>query len=666
MNSKTIFFCCLVLLLSFTSSALFAQNGPTKFGKISKSDFELPPSELIEGAHAVRLFDFGFLDYRFRDGFNTNFVRHYRTMILDDQGLDWADIEISYYQNYNAKERVGAVKAIVYNLENGQITKTKLENRDVFDEKVDKNNLRKKFALPNVKAGSIVEVKYEVSSGFWYALDPWLFQRSIPVLHSELELRIPEYFIFNTNFKGYEFGKLTTNDKSAVSRKFLLGAGQSVDCQYNDYHWVAENIPAFTTEAYITTAKNYLGRVEFELARTNFPNSFNESYTTSWGAIAQQLAESDDFGGTVAKSQFLKNEAAHLLGDATSTSEKVIKLYEGAKKLVKWDKKYRRFASVTDVRKAIQTGLGNSAEVNFTLTCLLKAAGLDAYPVLVSTRNHGYINQYLPSFDQFNHVVSAVKVDDGHLILDATDPLVPANFMPKQCLNNNGFMLVGNKFSWVSLKAREKYKLAVQAQFKLAEDGTITGQIKEARSGYAGHRFRQAYYSEGGEEEYLKELQDRVEGLTINEHEFKNEDNIYKRAEANYQVELLDKVMAAGDMIYFSPMLYYALDENPFKLQERKYPVDYGHPYEEIYVMSFELPEGFTVEELPEVQNIALPEKAGKFTYTAKQLENKVQLSVRFKIDNPFFNFEQYPYLKEFYNQIVEKEAEQVVLKRKT
>lgn len=668
MNTKTVLLCGLLLVVSTLSYPIFSQQGPQKFGKISKEDFEIPAIPIVEGAHAIRLFDYAFLEYRYLtgSGFTTNMNRHFRTMILDDEGLDWADIEIALYQNYRARERVGSVKAFVYNLEDGRITKTKLDNKDIFDEKVDKNNIRKKFALPNVKAGSIVEVKYELNSEFWYTLDPWLFQQAIPVLHSEFEIRIPEYFIFNTNFKGYEFGQLTTNDKGLGSGRLSLGGGDGVDCHFNEYHWVAENVPAFTSEAYITTAKNYLGRVEFELARTNFPNSFNESYTTSWEAIAQQLSEADDFGGTVARPQFIKEQALQMVGDASTPEEKIVLLYEGAKQLVKWNKKYARFASVGQIKEAMKAGLGNSAEVNFALTTLFRAGGLEAYPVLVSTRSHGYINQYLPSFDQFNHVITAVKVGDGYLVLDATDPLVPANFMPRSCLNGQGFMLIGNQYSWVSLKSRDKYKLAIQGKFQLSQDGTIIGEIKEAHNGYAGHRFRKSFYGEGGAKDYVTELENSVEGLQIKEHEFKNEDNIYKRAEANYQVEITDKVMAAGDMMYFSPMLYYAVDENPFKLAERKYPVDFAHPYEEIYVMSFEIPEGFAIEELPEVQQIALPEKAGKFTYTVREVANSVQLTVRFKIDHPFFDFEKYPYLKEFYNQIVEKEAEQVVLKRKT
>ena len=656
----------LLVFLTLTSITLIAQNAPSKFGKLSPKDFELSAAEAELDAHAIKLFDYAYLDYRYRDGFTTNIQRHYRIKILDEEGLDYADVEIPYYQNYRAKEKVGVIKAFVYNLENGAVTKTKLENKDIFDEQVDKNRHKKKFAMPNVKAGSIIEVKYDLSSEFWSQLDPWLFQGDIPVRHSEVVINIPEYFIFNTNFKGYEFGQLTTNDKSTNSGRLNLGGGQIHPCQFTRYHWVAKNVPAFISEAYITTARNYLGRVEFELARTNFPNNFNEALTTSWEAIAEQLSTSEDFGSTVNRSNFLKDQAEAFASGATETTDKIVQLYEGAKTLVKWNKKYRRFASVADIKKAMKEGIGNSAEVNFALTCLLNAAGLEAYPVLISTRGHGYINPYTPSFNQFNHVVSAVKVGEGMLVLDATDPLVPASFTPKECLNDKGFMLVGNQFSWVSLKARDKYKTAVQVKLKIGEDGTLNGSIKEGRDGYAGYRFRQAYYSEGEGEDYVKALQEEVEGLAIEKHTFENIDNIYKRAEVLYEVSISDQIMAAGDMIYFSPMLHYTISENPFKLAERKYPVDYGHPRDEVYVLSYELPDGFAIEELPEGSNLVLPEKAGKFTYSAKQLSNTVQITVRFKIDKPFFNFEQYPFLKEFYNLIIEKYSEQIVLKRKT
>lgn len=666
MHAKKLVPSVLLAFLILTSAHLFAQNAPAKVGKVSPNDFELTAAETQMDAHAIKLFDYALLSYQYRDGFNVNVDRHYRIKILDDEGLEWANVEIPYYQNFQAKERLGNIRAFVYNLENGQVTKTKLEGKDIFDEEVDKNNHKKKFALPNAKAGSIIEVKYELNSQFWSQLDPWLFQEAIPVRHSELVMRIPQYFTYNTNFKGYEFGQITTNDKSTNAGRLNLGGRQSVNCQFTNYHWVAENIPPFVGEAYMTTARNYLGRIEFELARTNFPNSFNQSLTTSWGALAGQLATSEDFGLTINRADFLKDQAEMFTADATEDKDKVVKIYEGAKQLMKWNKKYRRFASVADIRKAMKAGTGNSAEINFALTCLLKAAGFKAYPVLISTRSHGYVNQYMPSFSQFNHVVSAVKVGEEVLILDATDPLVPATFTPTECLNSQGLMLIGEKYSWVSLKARNKYKMAVQAKLKIGEDGTLSGTIKEARDGYAGYRFRKAFYSKGQDEDYVKALQEKVEGLAVETHDFQNIDNIYKRAEVNYEVSMTDQVMMAGDMIYFSPMLHYTIAENPFKLAERKYPVDYAHPFEEVYVLSFELPDGFAIEELPEVTNLVLPDKAGKFTYTAKELSNNIQIMVRFKIDKPFFSFEQYPFLKEFYNLIVEKYSEQIVLKRKT
>ncbi|MEZ5045099.1 MAG: DUF3857 domain-containing protein [Saprospiraceae bacterium] len=664
MKFKTIIFSSLLTLLYYSPQSLFAQNAPDKFGKIDKKDLEMTTYEQDPGAHAVKLFDVAYIDFRYLNGFNVNTQRHFRIKILDVEGLEYADVEIPYLRTPGRKESVAMLRAFVYTLENGEVVKTKLENKDVFDEQVDKNNFKKKFALPNVKVGSVIEVKYELLSEFWYQIDPWLFQEDIPAKRSEILVSIPEYFIFNTNFKGYDFGTLSINDKSTSTGNLALGAGQTINCQYTTYHWAAENVPAFTAEPYITTARNYLGRVEFELARTNFPNSFNESYNTSWEAIAEQLATSEDFG--VGNANFLNDQGANLIAGEADPGKQVAILFEATKKMVKWDNKYRRFAGVGDLKKALKEGIGNSAEVNFILLGLLKSAGLEAFPVLVSTRSNGYLNPYQPSLDQFNHTIAAVKVGDGFITLDATDPFVPASYSPINCLNDKGFILMGNRHQWISLEAREKYKLAVQAQLAIGEDGSLSGTIKEAKDGYAAYLFRKAYFKEGDADKYVKSIQDKVDGMTIEEHSFENQENLYKRVEANYKVNITDKTVMAGDMIYISPMLHYALEENPFKLAERKYPVDYAYPMEEIYSIAITFPEGYALEELPEGTNLALPENAGKFTYSAKQLDHSILLTIRFKIENPFISFEQYPFLKEFYSLMVAKYAEQIVLKKKT
>ena len=78
-----------------------------------------------------------------------------------------------------------------------------------------------------------------------------------------------------------------------------------------------------------------------------------------------------------------------------------------------------------------------------------------------------------------------------------------------------------------------------------------------------------------------------------------------------------------NDRIYFSPVIIDKLTENPFRLKNRIYPVEYPYPFELTYIANIELPEGFKVEEKPTDINMTLPENNGKFTYIINVLNEK-------------------------------------------
>lgn len=652
-----------IVLFSIPLAQLAAQKSPQDFGVIEKGDFQIKGHD---DRAAVMLFDYAFVKQT--TGFNKGNIytlRHYRLKIIKDKGLEWANISIPYYRDHGWQDKISRIRATVYNLKDGEITSTILEKKDIFIEQVNKNNFNKKFALANVRPGSIIEVKYEISSPFFYRVDPWFFQRTIPVLHSEYYFSNPNTLTYNTNFRGDEFGNLVLNDKSIGKQEFQRDNSMNTS-KVNIYHWIAKDVPPFTAEPYISSINNHLGRVEFEVAETNFPYENQISYATTWEAIADQLANADHFGKSLKQDNFLGSLIPSILEGDKTHLQRIIQVYEGTKKLISWNQNYSLFATKKEIKKAIENGIGSSSEVNFTLICLLKAANLEAFPILISTRKHGYVNPHLPSYRQFNHVICAVQIGEDIIILDATDPLVPTNFIPQKCLNGKGLMIVDNQYSWVNLKAKEKYKIAVQAKLKMEKNGDLGGTIKEAKFGYAGYHFRKEVSNTEETERYVKELQEKTPGLTIKNYTFKNQDNIYQRIQASYAVEMRDQVVVVGEMMYLSPLLYFAKTQNPFKLTKRKYPIDFGYPIEEISILNFELPEEIIIEELPNSLQLELPKKEGKFSYTVKKIPTGIQVSVHFKIDKPFFNFEQYSFLKEFYDLIVEKCSEQIVLKRKT
>lgn len=119
-----------------------------------------------------------------------------------------------------------------------------------------------------------------------------------------------------------------------------------------------------------------------------------------------------------------------------------------------------------------------------------------------------------------------------------------------------------------------------------------------------------------------------------------------------------------GDKIYLSPMFFLKTDENPFKMEKREYPVDFGYPISTRYNISIDLPEGYVVESLPESKSLVMENNLGSHKYLIQSNGNQIQLSVNTEIKEPIFPNNWYETLRNFYIQLVQKENEKIVLKR--
>ena len=61
---------------------------------------------------------------------------------------------------------LSAVAASTYNLENGQVSATQLDKQDIYTTRTDRRHSEKKFTLPAVKEGSIIEYTYTITSDY--------------------------------------------------------------------------------------------------------------------------------------------------------------------------------------------------------------------------------------------------------------------------------------------------------------------------------------------------------------------------------------------------------------------------------------------------------------------------------------------------------------------
>ncbi len=644
----------LSFLFFWSSSVIFSQTQKKpKFGKISIEQLQKKKDDAFPDAHAVVLFDYGDAYYKILPGtgeIRVNIDRHIAIQFFDNTEFDIATFEEAlYHHGGNTKEVLTRVKGVTYNLENGKIVETKLSKKDIIKEKVDDNLDLKKFTMPNVKQGSIIEVKYNIGSDYFWNMDQWYFQSSIPTRYSEYNIEVPDFFNFSKNFLG-AFSPHIKLRKKTTDGDFLSWTEG----------WAMTDLPAFEEEAYMRSYKNYMSKIEFELKSVRY-NSGTEYYTSSWAEINKDLKKDDDFGAQIKKRRAVGEIVSQYEGK--SEEEKLLLIYEHIKNKMKWDGKLS-VVSEKGVNKSLDEGKGNSGDINLALIAALKHAGYKVSPVVLSTRDNGMLPLTSPSRDKLNYVIAAVEIGDKMHFLDATDNDYPMTLLPRRCFNGEVILMGDDKIKSFELKSVKKSKSVIQNTLTLSDDGIFEGMMKKVKSGYSAIDFRKEFRKADDENTFVEEMQNDQEGLTIESHTIENIDDIYKNIKEEYQVTYEGKAEMTGDLIYLNPMMNSGMDENPFKLEERQYPVDYAIPIDNIYMLKFTIPEGYTIESVPENAVIALPEKATQFTYDVKETGGIITVSSRFKVNKTLFLSNEYEALKEFYNIVIKKHSEQIVLKK--
>ncbi|KAA5546740.1 transglutaminase domain-containing protein [Adhaeribacter rhizoryzae] len=593
-------------------------------------------------------------------GLIINFDRHVVIKILKKSGYEWADVTTALYRvNQGEKESVNNLKGFTYNLVDGKVEASKLTKESIFEEKNTDNWTSHKFTMPNVKEGSIIEYSYRIQSPFLFTLRDWTFQRTIPTLWSEYKAIIPEYFDYKQVSQGYE--PYETYTANRVNVELGLTGNNPTG---KEHHWIMKDVPALQEEPYMTSINNFVSRIEFELGQVSFPGQMITNFNNTWEKVSANLMASDRFGAQLTKTGFTKETLAPLVANESDPEKKMQIIYAYIKENIKCNDHFRLFAE-NNLRKALETRTGSSADINLLLVAMLKEAGLEANPVILSTRSNGFVGSFTyPSISKFNYVIGHVIIGEKEYLLDASERDAMPNMLPVRCLNREGLLVSAKSSRWVSLMPTTKASNMYQSSFVIGKDNSVTGKIEHSSAGYAAMSYRKKITAEG-EKKYVEKALSKTDYWEINKFTIRNADATSEALKIGYEVNLAGQEKPVNT-IYLKPMQNLGEKENPFKLDTRKFPVDFATPIDETHVYSYTLPEGYKVEEQPKNAVISLPENGGRFIYSITVLGNTVNVMSKLTINRPSFQAAEYPNLKEFYNHIVAKHAEQIVIKQQS
>ncbi len=640
------------LLLLFIVVITHSQS--KEFGNVSLEELTAKKIDKFPNAEAVILFDKGVTKFYEEDGYNIRFIRTKRIKILKKSGYTWADVSIPFYEDGHGKtEKVSNILAYTYNSKDGKIEKTRFNPENVFTEKVDEYWSLKKFAIPQVKEGSIIEFSYTFETPFLFNLPDWEFQDDIPTLVSEYEVGIIPFYSYVFIAQGMtNFGK-----KKNFQRVFDTWSSSyaTTELKENVFQFGMYDVPAFAGEAFITSKDDYIMKIDFQLSQINYTNGSIKEIITTYPKLIQGLLKHPSYGKFIKQAQSqTKTTVNGLVSGTGSELEKIKKITDYIKKGFDWNSNKRRYA-YQNARELIGKRRGNCTELNLMLVGMLRNAGLDAYPVLLSTRDNGKLKLDYPFEEFFNYTIAYVKTGESGLLLDATEDLLPFDRIPPRCFNGSGLIIEKDTENWINLSlpymSNELNVISISI-----EDDEIKGSLVRSTTEY---------------ESYIAKKRFKNDQTSIYDHFSPIFDEITKSKSLNYDKPDKPYIVAVdgflepeeiGNQLFIQPFANLPINENPFKAKRRNYPVDMIYRSNAEYNSTITIPDGYKTIEIPESYNLSNDLAEINFIATAENNTVSSKGKITFKKD--LYQPAEYARIKYYFDQIIKYFNSPVVVEK--
>jgi hypothetical protein len=524
-------------------------------------------------------------------------------------------------------------------MEDGKLVTTKLPKESVYEERVVGNIFRTRIALPNVKVGTIIELEYTIL-GLPYSIE---IQRYIPVNYSIVIL--PKHQIVDYTIK--EFGALGP--------------------VYNrDNVWIYKNLPAFVTEPYLISNNDYRVMMEIDVIKYYYSNNYFYAmgfFASTWGDVIRYFINNDYLGRKFKDFNTHLNSLADSIKGVTNNEEERIKLAFDAIKRIKWNGQEACYLS-QDLSQTFKLRSGNSADINTSLVVLLRKLGLNAYPVVLSTRENGKITKLSPTIGKFNYLIAEVDFTMDKWVLDATEEFAPYYLLPDRIMGCLGLPIDETKVECnPPIEPTKMNKMSSTSEFVIDSSGKISGKIKITRDDYNALDFKRLLQSKTDHDSYIQELEALYQGWYIDKFNFENFNDPYKPFNSEYEVHL-SSISGNSDFVNINPFVFVKPTYNPFVREQRRFPISYPQPIEHSYTITLIIPENFKFAETPKPTELLNKDKSIRFAYQAQKQGDRITVNAKFTVSKLQYEAYNYKYIREIYDLMMQKLNETIIIKK--
>jgi hypothetical protein len=190
------------------------------------------------------------------------------------------------------------------------------------------------------------------------------------------------------------------------------------------------------------------------------------------------------------------------------------------------------------------------------------------------------------------------------------------------------------------------------------------GKVRIQKTDYEAYGFREKN-AQFNKDSYLEKLENDLNGIQIDDYVVENMNTdlskpvteIFTFASDN-QCEIIE------DKMFVNPMLFFTLNKTPFVQEKRQMPIYFGFPKQEKCNIRFEIPKGYIVESIPKPIKISMADNVAFFTINVLLEGNVIQIAIIKEINSAIVSADFYDILKEFYQKMIDKQKEKIVLKK--
>jgi hypothetical protein len=503
--------------------------------------------------------------------------------------------------------------------------------------------------------GSIIEYRYAYDMTENYVYDShWILSNELFTRHAKFSLKPNRDFALRWSWPvGLPQG--TTAPKEEPSSKIVRMESQ--------------NIPAFQIEDFMPPANELKFRVDFEYSENNVeldPARFWKQRGKKLNGLVESF---------LGKPKSLEQEVARIVSPGDSPEVKAQKLYARVQQLrntsfevEKSDQEQKRAKAKEggNAEQLLKLGYGDGGDITWTYLALLHAAGIEAYPVWVSSRSEYFFNPQLMNAKQLNSNVVLLKLNGKEVYCDPGTAFVPFGFLPWGETAVAGLKLDKDGGSWIKTTLPESAlsKIGRKAEMKLLDDGALAGKVTVTFSGLEAmsRRLEERNEDEAARKTYLEDqLREYIPaGIDVDLTNKPEWTNPSLPLVATYDLKVPGWASAAGHRALVPVGLFSATEKQLFEHASRVHPVYFRYPFLKEDDVSIELPPGWKVSSVPKELN----QDAKAVAYVLKVQDDKgtLHLTRVLRCDLLMIEAKLYPTLRTFFQTVRTGDEEQVVV----